>query len=85
VEEVQVHQERGQQQRQQQRESSNGVHRASGGDEVAALSSGSNWVGKDVAFMRSNDHSRDRRGRWDTAGLTGVALHLVKGDERSGR
>ena len=35
--------------------------------------------------MRSNEHSRDRAGVWNTEGLQGAALALVKGDEGSGR
>lgn len=32
--------------------------------------------------MRSNDHSRERQGRWDTSGLSpGPVMDLVKGDE----
>lgn len=39
------------------------------------------WMGKEVVFMRSNEHSRDRTGSWNTAGLTGVAAQLVEGDK----
>lgn len=33
-----------------------------------------------VAEKRSNQHSSDRSGRWDTNGLQGPMLHLVEGD-----
>ena len=35
--------------------------------------------------MRSNEHSRERAGVWNTQGLEGAALALVEGDEKSGR
>lgn len=34
--------------------------------------------------MRSNEHSRDRAGRWDAGGLDGPALSLVEGDKDAG-
>ena len=43
------------------------------------------WQGQEVAFMRSNEHSKDRRGSWHPEGLDGAALHLVQGDEKNGR
>lgn len=42
------------------------------------------WIGKDVVFMRSNQHSSEREGIWNTEGLEGPALHLVQGDESAG-
>ncbi len=44
-----------------------------------------NWQGREVKFMRSNDHSHERRGTWDTAGLDekGPVFSLVKGDEKA--
>lgn len=40
------------------------------------------WQGREVVFMRSNDHSRERRGRWDTSRLApGPVRDLVAGDE----
>ncbi|KAL3145446.1 2,3-dihydroxyphenylpropionate/2,3-dihydroxicinnamic acid 1,2-dioxygenase, variant 2 [Trebouxia sp. C0009 RCD-2024] len=42
------------------------------------------WQGQEVAFMRSNEHSKDRRGSWHPEGLEGAALHLVQGDEKNG-
>lgn len=41
------------------------------------------WQGRQVAFMRSNDHSRENTGKWDTSGLEGSALHLVEGDKNA--
>ncbi|KAI8466100.1 MAG: pyruvate phosphate dikinase [Monoraphidium minutum] len=42
------------------------------------------WQGREVRFMRSNDHSHERAGRWDTSGLaSGPVLELVRGDERA--
>ena len=35
--------------------------------------------------MRSNEHSKDRRGSWHPEGLEGAVLHLVQGDEKNGR
>lgn len=43
------------------------------------------WQGRSTQFMRSNEHSRERAGVWNTEGLEGPALELVKGDEESGR
>ncbi|KAL4419085.1 hypothetical protein ABPG77_010024, partial [Micractinium sp. CCAP 211/92] len=39
------------------------------------------WQGKELRFMQSNEHTRERRGVWDTSGLQGPALHLVGGDK----
>ena len=43
------------------------------------------WQGQKTSFMRSNEHSKDRRGSWHPEGLEGAALHLVQGDEKNGR
>lgn len=43
------------------------------------------WQGKGTNFMKSNEHSKERAGTWNTAGLEGVALQIVKEDERNGR
>ena len=43
------------------------------------------WTGRSTQFMQSNDHRREREGVWNTDGLEGPALDLVKGDEDSGR
>ncbi|KAF6253313.1 pyruvate phosphate dikinase [Scenedesmus sp. NREL 46B-D3] len=44
------------------------------------------WQGRDVQFMRSNQHSNERNGKWDTSGLP-PAPHplqtLVRGDEKA--
>ncbi|KAK3262784.1 2,3-dihydroxyphenylpropionate/2,3-dihydroxicinnamic acid 1,2-dioxygenase [Cymbomonas tetramitiformis] len=48
------------------------------------LSSKVQWHGKDVTFMRSNEHTSDRTGTWDTTGLTGTALRLVEADRNAG-
>lgn len=42
------------------------------------------WQGKEVNFMRSNEHSRDRRAVWNTSGLEGPALAIVEGDRGAG-
>ncbi|PRW57887.1 water chloroplastic isoform A [Chlorella sorokiniana] len=38
------------------------------------------WQGKELRFMQSNEHTRERQGVWNTDGLQGAALHLVAGD-----
>lgn len=43
------------------------------------------WQGKSTRFMRSNEHSRERSGVWNTDGLEGTALSIVKGDKVSAR
>eukprot|EP00878_Enallax_costatus_P003846 GHUV01004062.1.p1 GENE.GHUV01004062.1~~GHUV01004062.1.p1 ORF type:complete len:1053 (+),score=249.89 GHUV01004062.1:1558-4716(+) len=52
-------------------------------DDVAHIAG---WQGKEVTFMRSNQHSRERNGKWDTSGLP-PAPHplreLVVGDEKA--
>lgn len=43
------------------------------------------WQGKNISFMRSNEHiNREFERKWDTLGLEGLALKLVEGD-RSAR
>eukprot|EP00898_Chlorokybus_atmophyticus_P001306 jgi/Chlat1/2176/Chrsp17S02751 len=42
------------------------------------------WQGREVNFMRSNEHAREREGLWDTTGLQGVFKQLVEGDQKSG-
>lgn len=40
------------------------------------------WQGEAASFMRSNDHgNREKERKWDTSGLEGIALNLVKGDQ----
>eukprot|EP00850_Spirogloea_muscicola_P003513 SM000014S00301 [mRNA] locus=s14:501177:507786:- [translate_table: standard] len=51
---------------------------------VEASEFGQRWQGKGTSFMRSNDHSHDRSGQWDTVGLGGAALRLVEGDKDAG-
>lgn len=41
------------------------------------------WQGKDISFMRSNEHSREKVGKWDTTGLSAPAKHIVEGDQKS--
>ena len=43
------------------------------------------WQGREVAFMRGNEHSSERRGAWDAAGLAGAARALVEGDRDAAR
>lgn len=42
------------------------------------------WQGKEATFMRSNEHSSERRGKWSTEGLQGAGLKLVEGDKSAG-
>ena len=41
------------------------------------------WTGRETVFMRSNEHSGERDGVWNTEGLTGAALKLVEGDSKA--
>ncbi|GAB2267190.1 Phosphoglucan, water dikinase, chloroplastic [Dionaea muscipula] len=42
------------------------------------------WQGRDVSFMRSNEHrSGQTERKWDTSGLEGLALKLVQGDQNA--
>ncbi|XP_068665304.1 phosphoglucan, water dikinase, chloroplastic isoform X2 [Aristolochia californica] len=42
------------------------------------------WQGKSVEFMRSNEHrNKETERRWNTEGLEGLSLKLVKGDQNS--
>lgn len=43
------------------------------------------WQGRDIEFMQSNAHSRERQGQWDTSGLEGGALHIVSSDEKAAK
>lgn len=43
------------------------------------------WQGKQIHFMTENNHTGDRSGTWDTTGLEGPILALVKGDEQAAR
>lgn len=35
------------------------------------------WQGKEISFMQSNEHSRERNGVWDATGLSEPALGVV--------
>ncbi|DBA93500.1 hypothetical protein WJX82_005630 [Trebouxia sp. C0006] len=59
------------------------AHSSNGASENGRLPT-EQWQGQEVAFMRSNEHSKDRRGSWHPEGLEGAALHLVQGDENNG-
>ena len=43
------------------------------------------WQGRDIDFMRSNEHSRERNGTWNTEGLDGAALRFVSGDRNAAK
>ena len=43
------------------------------------------WQGRDIQFMRSNEHRHVRSGIWNKEGLEGVALEIVSGEEKAGR
>jgi hypothetical protein len=45
----------------------------------------STWQGKETKFMQQNEHSKDRKGTWNSEGLDGTSLFIVKGDEKAGR
>ena len=60
------------------------AHSSNGASENGRLPT-EQWQGQEVAFMRSNEHSKDRRGSWHPEGLEGAALHLVQGDQNNGR
>ncbi|KAG8378338.1 hypothetical protein BUALT_Bualt08G0127000 [Buddleja alternifolia] len=65
--------------------SSNVVSAAPLEEGVGASSFVEQWQGKDVSFVRSKDNlDAEKRIKWETSGLEGVALKLVEGD-RSAR
>ncbi|KAK3204499.1 hypothetical protein Dsin_018545 [Dipteronia sinensis] len=42
------------------------------------------WQGKNISFMRSNEHrDRETERKWDTSGLEGLALKLVEADRHA--
>lgn len=43
------------------------------------------WQGREVALMRGNEHSSERRGAWAAEGLEGAARALVEGDRDAAR
>ena len=64
------------------KEASAGYESGSGSEVESEF--GRQWQGKAVSFMRSNEHSRERRGGWDLTGLVGAARAVVEGDSKSG-
>lgn len=38
------------------------------------------WQGKETLFMKSNEHSGERLGQWDSMGLEAAAVKVVDGD-----
>ncbi|KAI5077777.1 hypothetical protein GOP47_0007601 [Adiantum capillus-veneris] len=48
---------------------------------VASTSFVQEWQGRQVSFMRSNEHKRESTGKRDTSDLEGSALQLVDGDK----
>lgn len=58
---------------------------ASGGSDGSEESAfAREWAGRSVEFMKSNSHGHERRGKWDSSGLTGVAKALVEADKGAG-
>lgn len=70
------------------RKSSNGENNGNGKVQVVGGEGesefGAKWKGREISFMRSNDHSGSRNEVWNTEGLKGEVLKLVEGDKRSG-
>ena len=58
-----------------------GVGRQEGDERLAHQ----RWQGREVAFMRGNEHSAERRGAWNAEGLEGAARVLVEGDRDAAR
>lgn len=42
------------------------------------------WAGREITFMQSNEHPKERRGRWDTSQLQGIAKIFVERDQDAG-
>ncbi|KAL3702008.1 hypothetical protein R1sor_020030 [Riccia sorocarpa] len=61
----------------------NGTARAEEDKGVPASSFVQEWQGREINFMRSNEHSREKSGKWDTTGLDGPAKILVEGDKNA--
>lgn len=63
------------------------LHEVFGGDDSPAIGMlpQNGWQGKSVQFMQENQHNGDRNGCWNTDGLDGPVLALVKGDSHAGR
>ena len=43
------------------------------------------WQGREVSFMKANEHAKERQGTWNSEGLQGAALAIVDGDREQGR
>ena len=43
------------------------------------------WKGREISFMKSNEHSKERQGTWDAGALEGAAKTIVQGDEKGAR
>jgi hypothetical protein len=61
---------------------SSGPSPVAAADELVLAMAGAEgrWQGKEVTFMKANEHSGSRRGGWKPEGLTGAAQRLVEGD-----
>ena len=57
---------------------------AEGGSDDIETDFSAKWQGREASFMRSNEHSGERREKWNTEGLKGAVLELVEGDKRAG-
>lgn len=75
------HQDQHQEQEQVQQPTSSGSDTESGADRLAH----NQWQGADVEFMQSNQHSQERKGIWDSAGLEGALKQIVVGDEKAAK
>ncbi|KAL2649665.1 hypothetical protein R1flu_017793 [Riccia fluitans] len=51
--------------------------------ELEASSFVQEWQGREINFMRSNEHNREKSGKWDTTGLDGPAKIIVEGDKNA--
>ena len=43
------------------------------------------WRGRQVSFMKANEHSKKREGKWDASSLEGAAKTIVQGDEKGAK
>jgi hypothetical protein len=61
---------------------SSGRRSVAAADELVLAMAGADgrWQGKEVTFMKANEHSGSRRGGWKPEGLSGAAQRLVEGD-----
>jgi len=53
-------------------------------DEGGSFPSATNWRGREIVFMQSNEFRRERQGVWRTEGLEANALVVVEGDRDAG-